>query len=523
MHYLSQLRCLPRCAAVLLLLPFLARAQTATSPVRTETGDLTGTRDGDVRVFLGVPYARPPVGDLRWKPAQPPTRIVAPLAANRLGPSCMQKLSRSHLPWTEEFMVQNEISEDCLYLNLWAPVDTVGKAAHPVLVFLHGGGFVEGSGGIASYDGAALARRGLIVVTVNYRMGIFGYFANSALQAESPHGSAGNYAMSDQIAALQWVQRNIAAFGGDPTRVTLAGQSAGAESVAELLASSVAKGLFSRAIMDSDPLLWPAGKVTPLAQAVAAGDAWASVDGRQSAAILPLLRGLAADVLMAMPDLPAVSRRPVVDGWLLPEQPGDDLRQPVGSDVPVVVGWNADEGSASPDYGKATSDAYHASVRAKYGARSAEFLKLYPAATDFQAGNSEKAAARDRNFAIAALWAEAWAKQRTSPVYVYYFSRVPPWKAHPEFGAHHTAELPYFFGNLNTVHRDYTAADRTVSDAAASAWVRFSQTGALGSGWTPASGLGGPMFEFGDTRTMRPMLDAERAAFWRSVLLPGQQ
>ena len=212
--------------------------------------------------------------------------------------------------------------------------------------------------------------------------------------------------------------------------------------------------------------------------------------------MLTLLRGMTSDSLMTVPDVPAESRRPVVDGWLLPEQPSDDLRKPVGSDVPVMMGWVADEGSSSPDYGKVTADAYHAKVKAKYGARSAEFLKLYPAATDYQAGNSEKQAARDRNFAIAGLWAEAWAKQRKSPVYLYYF------------------------GNLDKVHRDYTAVDHSVSDDTASAWVRFAETGTPNKGWTAAHGEEGPMFEFGDTRVLRSMLDAERAAFWRSILLP---
>ncbi len=522
MQFVKRFRIAAGWAWVLLLFMSLGRAQSALSPVETESGNLIGTRDGAVRVFLGVPFAKPPVGDLRWRPAEPVERSSVPLPANRLEASCMQKLSRSHLPWTAEFMVQNEASEDCLYLNIWAPANMAASPARPVLVFLHGGGFVEGSGGVAAYDGKALAQRGLIVVTVNYRLGIFGYFADSALQKESPHASAGNYAMSDQIAALKWVQRNIGAFGGTPARVTLAGQSAGAESVAELLASPAAKGLFQRAVINSDPMLWPAGKVTPLPDAVAAGDAWASAgEQEKSSALLPLLRGLAPDVMMSMPDPPATSRRPDVDGWLLPEQPADDLRKPVGSDVPVILGWVADEGSATPGYGQITSDAYHAKVRSKYGARSAEFLKLYPAATDFQAGNSDKAAARDRNFAIAGLWAEAWAKQRKSLVYLYYFSRVPPWKEHPEFAAHHTSELPYFFGTLDKVHRDYTADDRAVSDAAMSAWVHFAESGAPGGGWTATHGEDGPVFDFGDTRTMRPMLDAERAAFWRSMLLPA--
>ena len=309
-----------RCLAASALLLLAAQAQKV-APIHTASGDLLGTRSGDVHVFLGVPFAAPPTGDLRWKLPQPVQASATPLAADRLGASCMQKLSHSKPPWTEAFMVQNEVSEDCLYLNIWAPAKT--GTPRPVLVFLHGGGFVEGSGGIASYDGTALAKRGLVVVNVNFRLGVFGYLASSALEAESPHHSAGDYAMADQVAALRWVQQNIAAVGGDPQRVTVAGQSAGAESVAELLASPAAKGLFQRAVMNSDPLLWPAMPVRSLADAAAAGDRWTSAHGG-----LQALRAMPAEALLNMSDVPADARRPVVDGSLLPVQPGDDLRSP---------------------------------------------------------------------------------------------------------------------------------------------------------------------------------------------------
>lgn len=494
------------------LLLVAAQAQTVTS-VHTAGGDLVGTRAGDVRIFLGVPFAAPPVGALRWKPPQPVQASARPLAANRLGASCMQKLSHSKPPWTEAFMVQNETSEDCLYLNIWAPAKTA--APHPVLVYLHGGGFVEGSGGIASYDGTALAQRGLVVVNANYRMGVFGYLASSALQAESPQHSAGNYAMADQIAALKWVRANIAAVGGDPQRVMLAGQSAGAESVAELLASPAAKGLFQRAVMNSDPLLWPAMPVKPLADAVAAGDRWTAAHGG-----LPALRAMTADALLQATDVPAETRRPIVDGSLLPVQPADDLRSPVGSDVPVLVGWVADEGSASPAYGQLSTADFRADAEKKYGPSAERFLALYPAADDAEASRSQIAAARDRNLMITLLWAQAWKVRRHSAVYLYDFTRVPPWKAHPEFRAHHTADVPYFFSTLNTVHdRDYNDTDRAVSHTASEAWVQFASTGKPGAQWEPVAGDHGPVFEMGDSSSEHPVLDEAHAAFWRSILL----
>ena len=501
-----------QCTLLAALLLSAAHAQKMPL-VHTASGDLAGKRAGDVRMFLGVPYAAPPVGDLRWRWPQPVQPAASPLVADRIGPSCMQKLSHSKPPWTEAFMVQNDVSEDCLYLNIWAPAKT--GMPRPVLVFLHGGGFVEGSGGIASYDGTALAQRGLVVVNVNYRLGVFGYFASSALQAESPQHSAGNYAMADQIAALRWVQQNIAAVGGDPQRVMLAGQSAGAESVAELLASPLAKGLFQRAVMNSDPLLWPAMPVRPLADAVAAGDRWTAAHGG-----LQGLRAMSAEALLNATDVPPDARRPVIDGRLLPVQPGADLQSPAGSDVPVLAGWVADEGSASPTYGKISAADFRADAHKKYGADAERFLALYPAADDAEASRSQIAAARDRNRMITILWAEAWKTHRRSPVYLYDFTRVPPWKAHPEYRAHHTADVPYFFSTLGQVHdRDYNATDREVSHAASEAWIQFASTGKPGAAWAPVTSDHGPVFELGDTSGEHPVLDDAHAAFWRSVLL----
>ncbi|SEC11288.1 carboxylesterase/lipase family protein [Terriglobus roseus] len=481
-------------------------AQTA---VKTESGDLAGVRSGNVRAFLGVPFAAPPVGDLRWKAPRPVVRSATLLPADKPGSACMQVLSRSRLPWTEAFMVQNNASEDCLSVNIWAPAK---GGRHAVLVFFHGGGFNEGSNSVAGYDGTTLAEHGVIVVDANYRLGVFGYLATTALAAESGHDSAGNYGLADQIAALGWVQRNIAAFGGDPSRVTIAGQSAGAQSVAQLIASPRAKGLFARAIMNSGPPVWPATSITPLPEAEAAGDRFTHAHGGSLAA----LRAMSAEDLMNAKDTPP--RRPVVDGWWLTEEPGDDLRSPVGSDVPVIAGWNGDEGGTTVPNGK-TAEAYRADAEKKLGADAARFLKLYPGNDDAQAAKSQVAAGRDRNYAVAALYADAYVRRRTSEVFLYDFSRVPPWKAHPEFGAHHTAEIPYFFGTLDRVKdRDYDATDRAVSREAVMAWVHFAETGTPGPPWIPARNGGGPFNVLGDTFKVESKLDSLRATFWKSVL-----
>ncbi|MEK6398648.1 MAG: carboxylesterase family protein, partial [Terriglobus sp.] len=458
--------------AHLLALPVLAQ-----KTVSTTSGDLIGKSVAPgVRAFLGVPYAAPPLGPLRWKATQPVTRSTTPLSADKIGPACIQKLSRSHAPWTEAFMVQNNTSEDCLTLNIWTAGSLSGH--RPVIVYLHGGAFVEGSGGIASYDGTQLSRNGIVVVTVNFRLGIFGYFASSALRAESGHDSAGNYALADQIAALDWVKTNIAAFGGDPARVTLAGQSAGAESVSELLATPRAKGLFQRAIMNSDPFLWPAGTIGSLDEAARLGDEFTAKYG----GTLDALRAVSAETLLNATDAPP--KKPVIDGYWLPEQPGDDLAHPIGSDVPVMTGWVKDEGFPVT---KLSAEAFRADATKKYGDNAERFLKLYPATDDAEAAASQVQAGRDRNIAITTLYADAYQRRRQSAVYLYWFARTPPWKAHPEFGAHHTAEVPYFFETLDQVKdRDYEAADYTVSKLAAGEWVKFATTGKPSASWAPA-------------------------------------
>jgi para-nitrobenzyl esterase len=490
-----------------------AYAQT-TKPIHTESGDLLGTTSDGVRIFLGVPFAAPPIGPLRWKPPQPVAKSAAPLAADKLGSACIQTLSRNKPPWTEEFMVQNDASEDCLNVNVWAPAN--GKA-HPVLVFLHGGGFAEGSNGISTYDGTALAKRGLVVVTANYRLGVLGYLATTALEQESPEHSAADYAIADQIAMLKWVQRNIAAFGGDPTRVTLAGQSAGAESVVDVMSSPAAKGLFQRAIVNSAPPLWPAGQLPELAAAVAAGDKWTDAHGGTLAA----LRAMPADEVLASKDARPESRRPIAGTALIPMQPGAAVQTGAAVDVPVILGWDADDGMLSPTYGKMSAEQFRADAVKKYGDLSERLLRLYPAPDDATARTSQIAAVRDRNFAIATLWAEAWRAHQHSPVYLYYFARVPPWPAHPEFGAHHTGELPYFFGTLDkTKTRAYDTTDRSVSEAAQQSWVHFAETGNPGSPWKAANGDNGPWTIIDQPLASKPELEKAKEDFWREVLQP---
>jgi para-nitrobenzyl esterase len=409
----------------------------ALDTVKTDLGQLSGTPEGGgVTVFLGIPFAAPPVGDLRWRPPQPAKPWTGVRNANRFGTSCMQVEAGSRLPWTEEFMTQGPIGEDCLFLNVWTPA-VRANAKLPVMLWIYGGGFNEGSGQVAVYDGTELAKKGAIVVSVNYRVGVLGFLAHPELSAESEHHVSGNYGILDQIAALQFVHRNIAAFGGDPDRVTIFGQSAGALSVAALMKSPLAKGLFVRAIAQSGPglLRTNARAATPtLADREAAGAKYAEARGAKTIAELRAIP--AADFFpAARTGIPAPPNGPFADGWVIPQTDPSDQ-------VPLMVGFVADDLGIS-------------------GAN-------VPA--------DQKPAARDRARAAVDAWA-AEQRQASRTMYTYFFDRVLPWPAHPEFGAFHSSEVPYVFNTLGKLDRPWTSVDRTVADQASSYWTNFAKTG----------------------------------------------
>src|SRR5262245_26321210 len=388
-------------AVVLLTLP----TRAAMDAIRTDSGTVVGTLKSGVNVFLGVPFAAPPVGNLRWRPPQPASYRNSDWKADQFGTSCMQTQQGSRLPWTEEFMTQGPIGEDCLYLNVWTTAKNA-TAKHPVMFWIYGGGFSEGSGGIAVYDGAELARKGVIVVTANYRVGPLGFLAHPELTKESEHSSSGNYGLLDQIAALRWVQKNIAAFGGDPSQVTIFGQSAGAISVAGLMRSPLAKGLFARAIAQSGPGLFgrnSLGAGAALQDREAAGVKFGQALGAQS---LADLRALPAAKFYGA-GVPTTQGGPFNDGWVLSDTAAADQ-------VPLLVGFVAD------DLGLAAAGA------------TAE----------------QKATARERARVSMHLWA-ATQNAASKKVFTYFFDRAIPWPEHPEFGAFHSGEIPYFFNSLN--------------------------------------------------------------------------
>ena len=489
--------------------PFAAPA----GAVHIESGGIEGVPSGvpGVLVFRGVPYARPPVGALRWQPPQPPAAWSGVRRADGVAPCC-QQVPWSAPPWTAELVTQERTSEDCLDLNLWT-AQAPGGAKRPVLVWLHGGSLTGGSGAVAVYDGAQLARRGLVVVTVNYRLGALGLLAHPGLSAESPRHVSGNYALLDCIAALQWVRRNVAAFGGDPGRVTLAGQSAGADLVSALMRSPLAKGLFHRAIlMSGGSSDW----YLSLAEAEQAGAAWARTFQDSS---LAALRGLPAAGTLVGGRFGLVA-----DGWCLP---ANGPAAPV-SDVPILSGMTADEGSSDPTYGKVTAADFTAFARSRLDTLADEALRLYPFSNDEQAALAQKQSMREQGLFGTLRWARTRAARDHAPLYAYYFTRGIPWPEHPEFGAFHSSDVPYAFANLRLLHRPWQEADRRLSETLAAYWVRFAGTGdPNGPGlpeW-PAFDPGEPrLLELGATVASRPILEPRRVEFYeRCLALPRRE
>ncbi len=514
--------------AVLLLLAallMLCAAGADAQSVRVEGGQLAGTATSvpGVRAYLGVPYAAPPVGERRWRPPAAPDAWAGVRAADHVAPSCMQVSGEvrdaqggARHPWTPEFMVQNEPSEDCLYVNVWTTAGASRGASsrgasspRPVLVWLHGGGFNEGSGAIAVYDGARLAAKGLVVVAVNYRLRELGFLAHPELTRESPEHASGNYGLLDAVAALRWVRRNAAAFGGDPARVTVAGQSAGAMMVHALTASPLAAGLFHRAIAESGSLY--GRPLVPLADAEAQGSRWAEAKGARTLAELRALP--ARDVIAGVRGV-ALRNGPVVDGWFLPRDVMATFAAGAQNDVPTLTGLNADEGSAArTTYGKMPADSFRAQARQRWGELADDFLRVYPAGTDAEAGASQVASARDQGLVSLHRWAADRARTARTPVYTYYCTRALPWPAHPEYGAVHPSEVPYVFGTLDRLARPWTAVDRGLSETMMSYWARFAAAGDPNDRGLPAW----PRFDAAGAETMElgervgPRLVAEPA------------
>jgi len=442
--------------------------------VRIANGDLTGLPPAaGVWSFLGVPYAQPPVGALRWCEPQAVADWTEVRRADRVGPRAMQPSL-----WRDMIFRSEQMAEDCLYLNVWTAADSP-DSRRPVLVYFHGGGFVAGDGSEPRYDGASLARRGIVVVTVNYRLGIFGFLAHPELTQESPHRASGNYGFLDQQAALRWVQRNIAAFGGDPRRVTIGGQSAGAASVCVQMASPLSRGLFVGAIGQSGSAL--GSRDRSLGEAEQAGRKFATEAG---AASLAELRRMPAERLLAASSQLQFSRGVVIDGFFLPETPHEIFFTGRQADVPLLAGWNSAEAGSPSLLGvePPTVENFQRAVQRLYGPAAAEVLKLYPASTPAEAGAAATALASDRFSAYRTWkWLDVHSKSGGQPVFRYLFTQLPPAEvssASVALGPPHSAEIPYALGNLALIGgRAWTEADARTSATMAGYFENFVKTG----------------------------------------------
>jgi para-nitrobenzyl esterase len=479
-----------------LILALFVPGLVMADPLRIDGGQIAGraSDDGAVRIYEGIPYVRPPVGDLRWRAPQPPAAWSGVRQTVGFGANCMQldQAPGDSLFNALFYTPTGPKSEDCLYLNVWTTARP-GGPKQPVMVWIPGGGFRAGSAAGEIYDGAALARQGVTVVSINYRVWKFGFLAHPQLTAESGHHASGNYGLMDQLAALRWVRRNIAAFGGNPAQVTIFGQSAGSYSVSYLVASPLAKGQFVRAIGESGAGFAPDAfgsvlghTLQPLADAEQAGERLAQALGASSIAEL---RGKSAEEVMNAP--PAVRNElswAIQDGYVLPDSVAHIYAKGRQNNVPLLTGTNSDEGSLFPS--QHTLAAYLARAHENFGPRFDDFLKLYPAHDDATARAASEAAFRDAlagwsNWRWAHAQAEAHAQSGKAPVWYYYFSRHPPAPPDEVFtenlgarvGAYHGAELAYVFGNFYPTGWAWSPDDRRFSQVMSRYWVNFARTG----------------------------------------------
>jgi para-nitrobenzyl esterase len=443
----------------------------AAASVRVEGGLLRPApgKNPAIAVFRGIPFAAPPVAALRWRPPQAAAPWPDVRSAVDFAPSCVQQVQRRLLPWTEEYMPQGELREDCLGLNVWTGATSDGER-RPVLVYIHGGAYTGGSGDVAIYDGEALAARGVVVVTFNYRLGVFGFFAHPELTRESAQHASGNYGLLDQIAALGWVQRNIAAFGGDPGNVTVAGQSAGAGSVHLLTASPLARGLFQRAIAQSGA--WDRRqRWSERADAEARGSELGY--GRS----LAELRALPADALRDEALASHLPFRPIVDGWVVPDQVVNVYARAQQIDVPLLTGLNADEGSFQESYGALDAQAFRELVEKRFPEQASALVARYAPTSEVDIHERQKQFARDEGLATLHAWRQLRAEHGAAPDYAYFFERAIPWPEQPRYQAFHSAELPYMFDNLALLSRPWEAPDRELAQLMVSYWINFMRTG----------------------------------------------
>jgi para-nitrobenzyl esterase len=474
------------------------KVQLTAGPVTGATQKIDGAQ---IWTFKGIPYAAPPVGELRWRPPQQVDPWTEPLACTEFGPSCPQEASGEAGPFSVDSTAVDATNEDCLYLNVWTPAKAKGDKL-PVMVWIHGGSFESGSGSMAVYDGTNLAARGVVVVTINYRLGPLGFLAHPALSAESADGVSGNYGLFDQIAALEWVRDNIAAFGGDPARVTAFGESAGAISILDLMVSPLAEGLFQRAIPESGILLdkgFGVSTARTLADAEAEGKDFATelgIDaGASDAEALARMRAKTPDELLAaakkLSDKNSLTRTglvwtPAADGRLLTDLPSALWAAGKQHDVALLIGSNADEGNAFLGGLVVSPEQYATTMSDIFGSYAAQGQALFPIGAGNDTLTPLSRMLTEIGFASTARFAAAQNSRAGAPAYLYQFTRVPLKSVNP-LGAFHGVEIPYVFGNaeLFSMLGTIDDADYQLSSTVMGYWTRFAATGDPNGGDAP--------------------------------------
>jgi para-nitrobenzyl esterase len=508
-------------------------AAGAADQVKIASGTLQGKKvsHSSIRAFLGIPFAAPPVGKLRWQPPQPLEPWQGVRKANAFGPRCMQRRVYSDMVFRDKGP-----SEDCLYLNVWTPAKSASENL-PVMLWIYGGGFQAGATSEPRQEGMNLAKKGVVVVSCNYRLGIFGFFSHPALAEESPHHASGNYGLMDQVAALQWVKENIAAFGGDPNNVTIFGESAGSSSVSALMASPLAKGLFQKAIGESGAEFGAGphiGALQRLAVTEATGQKFAESIGATS---LAALRALPAGKLLE-DSAKEEDFDPNIDGYFLPQDVNTIFAEGEQSKVPLLAGWNKDE-NAGVLYSKETpptTENLVKRIKARFGPEADQALEFYPHATAAEARQSTEDLASD----FAAVyktwkWLEMQNQTGDSPVYRYLFTRTPPEPLSVtedgiplvKLGARHSAEIEYVFGVLKWKKIPWQPADFKVSDAMMTYWSNFAKTGdPNGAGlphWPRYTPQDRQVMMLGDDIQAQPATDQKRFEFIDSFVARFRQ
>ncbi len=457
----------------LLLFAFSFPVLTAQPVVKTKDGLVKGMTTGSgVHVFKGIPFASPPIGDLRWKAPQPAKKWTGIKDCLAFGPSPMQSTPVPFMFWSKEFLIpETPISEDCLYLNVWSGAKSWNEK-RPVLMYIYGGGFRSGGAGCPIYDGENISKKGVVFVSINYRVGIFGFLSHPELSAESTSKTSGNYALLDMIAALKWIRKNIASFGGDPNNVTIAGQSAGSFAVNALTACPLAKGLFHKAIAESGAMMHD----NPLRTNMSLKDAekiGADYAGSMKCNSIKDLRAKTSEEIQK--SLGGVSA-PIIDGYVLPDKVSSMYTLKKIKPVPALIGWNGDDKVAN----RAVEDQmFQEQLNKKFGVLAMDIRRAYHIDMNQPTDQAQFDMGRDETFGSQMYaWANIQSSLNPASLFMYNFNRhIPAYSKATEYGAFHSGEIVYAYNNLQTFDRPWTEVDRHIADVMSSYWANFCKTG----------------------------------------------